>query len=148
MAEPEFRAAVAALEAGRAQLEAMARQEELLRLSLEEYMRARETMLRFKDAGTGAEVLVPIGANSFLFGTVRDPDRCMVGVGSDVVLEDTIPRAVERLDHRIKQMGEVQRTLADRIEELDQRVQEYSAMVQGEYERLQRAQGKGEGPAS
>ncbi len=142
MAEANLRAAVAALEAGRAQLEALGRQEELLRLSLEEYVRARETMLRFKDAGEGAEILVPIGANSFLFGTIRDTERCMVGIGGEVVLEDSIGKAVARLDNRIKQMGDVQGTLAERMEELDEKVQQYSAVVQAEYEKLQRGQGR------
>jgi prefoldin alpha subunit len=136
--EEEFRAAAGALELGRAQLEAMARQEELLRLSLEEYLRARETMVRFRDAGVGTEILVPIGANSFLFGTVKETGKCIVGVGSSVAFEEPVGKAVERLEARIKQMTEVQEALAARIQEMEEKVQQYSLVVQQEYEKLQR----------
>jgi prefoldin alpha subunit len=142
MGEAEFRTAVAALDTGRAQLESLARQEELVRLSLEEYARARETMLNFRGAGRGAEILIPIGANSFLFGAIGDTERCIVGLGSDVALEDTIPKALERLESRIKQAAQVQQAVAQRIEELEERVAEYQLQAQREYERLQR-EGRG-----
>ncbi|MFQ5553317.1 MAG: hypothetical protein ACE5EW_06330, partial [Thermoplasmata archaeon] len=62
--------AVAALENTRAQLDALTRQEEALRYSLQEYTRARDTMAEYKDAPVGTEILVPIGANSFLFAQI------------------------------------------------------------------------------
>ena len=66
VSETELRRAVSVLDQYRAQLETFQRQQEVLTLSLEELMRAKETMTRYKKAGKGAEVLFPVGANAFL----------------------------------------------------------------------------------
>lgn len=145
MAESELRQAMAALETSRAQLDALARQEELLRLSLEEYVRARETMARYSKAPVGTEILVPIGANSFLFASISDVERCIVGIGSEVALEDSMARAMERLDKRIQQLQEVQQGLIQRIQEMEAKVNEYAAAVQRAYEKLQARGGEGAG---
>ncbi len=133
MAESELRQAVAALDTARAQLDALARQEELLRVSLEEYARARETMARYQETPTGTEILVPIGANSFLFANVADAEKCIVGIGSEVALEDTMEKAIERLDHRIEQLQEVHEDLVGRIDDVQGRVNDYSLAVQKAY---------------
>ncbi len=142
MEEAELQRVVAALETARAQLAALARQDELLRVSLEEYARARETMLRYSEAPVGTQILVPIGADSFLFANVADAERCIVGIGSQVALEDSLEKAIERLDHRIEQLQKVQEDLLKRIGEMEERVNSYAATVQREYERLQTGRGE------
>ncbi len=136
VSEAELRRAVNVLDAYRAQLDALQKQQEILALSLEEMMRARETMARYQKAGEGAEVLVPVGGNAFLFGKVADPDRAIVGIGSDVLVEESIPAALERIDARITQVQEAVGGLAQRIADLDARVQAQSEFVQGVYEKL------------
>ncbi|MFQ5837995.1 MAG: prefoldin subunit alpha [Thermoplasmata archaeon] len=145
MEESELRQAVAALETSRAQMDALARQEEMLRLSLEEYVRARETMARYADTPVGTQILVPIGANSFLFASVDDVDKCIVGIGSEVALEDTLERAMERLDNRIRQLQDVQEGLLRRIEEIGGKVNEYTAAVQRAYEKSRSERGEESG---
>src|SRR5436309_12707707 len=100
--ETDLRRAVTILDQYRAQLESLQRQQEVLSLSLEELMRAKETLSRFQKAGKEAEILVPVGANAFVFGQVADASRALIGIGSDVVLKEPIPKAVERLDGRIR----------------------------------------------
>src|SRR6266511_3381867 len=104
--DAELRRAVTILDQYRAQLESLQRQQEVLALSLEELMRAKETMSRYRKAGKGAEVLVPVGANAFLFGQVADAGKVLIGIGSDVLLEEPIPKAMERLDARIRGLQE------------------------------------------
>lgn len=145
MAESELRQAMAALETARAQLDALVRQEEILRMSLEEFVRARETMARFAEAPIGTEILVPIGANSFLFASVANIEKCIVGIGSDIALEDSLDRALERMDKRIEQLQEVQKGLLERIGEMESRVNQYAVAVQQAYEKVQRESGEGTG---
>lgn len=142
MAEAELRQAMAALETTRARMDALARQEELLRSSLQEYQRARNTMAEYAEAPEGTEILVPIGANSFLFASVRDVDRCLVGLGAEVALEDTLEKSLERLDNRIEQLTEVHENLVDQIGQMENQANEQAARVQQMYE-----QGAAEGGA-
>ncbi len=139
--ESELRRGLAVLDQYREQLEALAQQQEIVRVSLEEHMRAKETLLRYKEAGKGAEVLVPVGANAFLVAEVRDAEKAFMGVGSDVVLFDDIPKHIERLDARIKSIGEAMVAIGQRLSELQQRAESQGAAVQGLYDRLQGTEG-------
>jgi len=103
-------------------------------------------MARYRQAGKGAQILVPIGGNAFLFGQIADSKKAILGIGSDVLLEEDIPRALERLDARIKNLQEAAGGLAARIAELDDRVQAQSEFVEGVYEKLNERAGKGAGP--
>jgi prefoldin alpha subunit len=135
--EPELRRAVANLELVRAQIENLGRQEELLRITLEEIARARETLLRAKDAGKGSELLMPVGANSFVFGSLRDSKRVIVGIGSDVAIELPTDEAIGRLEARVKAIEEAERGLAGRMQELSVAEEETSAKVQELYAKAQ-----------
>ncbi len=145
VSESELRRAVSVLDTYRAQLENLQKQQELLALSLEELIRARETMARYRQAGKGAQILVPIGGNAFLFGQVADSERALLGIGSDVLLEQDIPRAIERLDVRIKSLQGAAGGLAARIAELDDRVQAQGEFVESVYAKLNERMEKGAG---
>jgi len=143
VSEAELRRAVNILDTYRAQLENLQKQQELLALSVEELMRARETMSRYQKAGKGAQVLVPIGGNAFLFGQITESERAILGIGSDVLVEEEVPKSIERLDLRIKALQEAAGSLAARAAELGERVQAQSEFVEGVYEKLAQQQEAG-----
>jgi prefoldin alpha subunit len=139
--ETELRRGLAVLDQYREQLEALAQQQEIVRVSLEEHMRAKETLLRYKEAGKGAEVLVPVGANSFLVAEVKDSEKAFVSIGSDLIVFDEIPKQIERIDLRIRSIGEAMAAIGQRLAELQQRAENQGAAVQNLYDRLQGAPG-------
>lgn len=135
--DAELRRAAANLEIVRAQMENLGRQEELLRITLEEIARARETLARAKDSKKGAEVLMPVGANSFVFGSLRDSARVIVGIGSDVAIEMPTDEAITRLDARVKAIEEAEHGLAARMQELAIAEEESATKVQELYTKAQ-----------
>lgn len=137
--EAELRRAAANLEIVRGQMEALARQAETLQAALEDVLRARETLARTNEAGAGAELLVPIGANSFVVGQLKDADRVIVGIGSDVAIEQPVPAAIERLESRARAIEEAERTLAERMAQLEREAEARSRQVQELYEKAQGA---------
>jgi prefoldin alpha subunit len=141
--EAELRRGLAVLDQYREQLESLAQQQEIVRVSLEEHMRARETLVRYQEAGKGAEVLVPVGANAFLVAEVKDSTKALMGIGSDLIAFDDIPKHIERLDARIKSISEAVAAIGQRLAELQQRAESQSASVQSLYDRLQTAPGAG-----
>src|SRR2546427_11862356 len=84
-------------------------------------MRARETLVRYQEAGKAAEVLVPIGANSFLVAQSKDVDKAFVSIGSDLLAYDDMDRQVERLDARIKSITEAANAIGQRLGDLQRR---------------------------
>lgn len=137
MANEDLQRAVAEYERQRGELDALARQDELLKLSLEEYMRAKETMTRYQKGGKGAEILVPIGANSFLFAEIRDPEKAVVGVGSDLNVVESMDDAIKRLEGRIEDLNAAEKGIAERIVEVSEKVRENSEIVKELYGKAQ-----------
>ena len=134
--ETDLRRGMAILEQYRAQIESLAQQQEIVRLSLEEHLRAKETLSRYREAGKGAEVLVPVGANAFVVSEVRDHDKALIGIGSDLIVYDAIPSQIERLEARITSISEAANAIGQRLAELQRRADAQGAFVQEAYESL------------
>ncbi|MFQ5884913.1 MAG: prefoldin subunit alpha [Thermoplasmata archaeon] len=137
MTNEDLQRAVMEYERQRAELEALARQDELVKLILEEYMRAKETMARYQKGGEGAEILVPVGANSFLFAEIKDPDKAVVGVGSDLNVVESMDDAIARLEGRIEDLAAAEKGITERMVEVSEMVRESSELVKGLYEGAQ-----------
>ena len=142
--EADLRRGMAVLDQFREQIEGLGQQQSIIRLSLEEHMRARETLTRYQEAGKGAEVLVPVGANSFLVAASKDVDRAFVSIGSDLLVYDDIKLQIERLDGRIKSITDAANAIGQRLVELQRRAEAQGAAVQDLYDRLQAKGAPGE----
>jgi len=136
--EEEVRRAATVLDSQRAQLESLARQEEILQYSLEELLRARETVSNAGKAGKGAEALVPVGAGAFLFMNVKDANKALMSIGSDLVLEESVDKVLERIDARVKEIEEASNSLSEKISDLDDRVRVQARFVQDLYDRAKK----------
>ncbi len=135
--EEEIRRAVAVLDTQRAQLESLVRQEELLQMSLEEHLRARETADRCRKAKKDSEILVPVGAGTFLFMGLRDNAKALINIGSDVIIEESLEKVIERLDKHVKELRDASNSLESKISELDSRIKAQTGFVQNLYDNLQ-----------
>lgn len=137
LGESDLRRGIAVLDQFREQIEAFAQQQEIVRISLDEHLRAKETVTRYREAGRGAEILVPIGANSFLVAESKDVDRAFVSIGSDLIVYDDITKQIERLDARIKSITEAANAIGQRLGEMQRRAEAQGAAVQDLYDRIQ-----------
>ena len=137
MNEQEIKQALATLEMYRAQAESLAEQQQIISLSLEEYSRARETLGKWKDAAEDAELLVPVGGNSFVFAKVADNKKVLVGIGSGVTVERPLEDAMRTLEARINELAEASKKVADNLSMLEARTAQLTQLVQVEYDRMQ-----------
>lgn len=135
--EAELRRNLAVMDQYRDQVEAFAQQQEIVRISLEEHMRARETLLRYQEAGEAAEMLVPVGANAFVAVASKDIGKAFVSIGSDLLVHEDIDKQLERLDARIKSITEAANAIGQRLGELQRRAEAHGAMVQGLVDQMQ-----------
>jgi prefoldin alpha subunit len=135
--EQEIKQALATLELYRAQAEALAEQQQIIQFSLDEYTRARDTLGKWKDAEPDAELLVPVGGNSFVFAKVADSKRALVGVGSGVTVERSVEDAIKTLETRTNELAEAAKKVNESLFMLEQRSAQLQQAVQAEYERMQ-----------
>lgn len=117
--------AAIALELYQRQIETVTRQVDFLQQAHDEVDRARRTLEGLSEA-QGGDVLLPLGASTFVRGRVADADRVIVGIGAGYATERERAAAITRLEERAKEIGQ----------ELDRTVQAV-VQLQNDYARLQ-----------
>jgi len=78
-------------------------------------LRAAGTTLEAIAGQESAEVLVPVGAGSFVWARVAKPDRAVITLGADVAVEVDVERAKEILGDRA---AEAQKALQEHLSRL------------------------------
>ena len=137
MNDGEFRQAMATLEAYKVQLDAMAQQSNFFKLSLDETMRARDTLKAFAEAKEGDEILVPAGASSFVIATVTSKRKAVVGIGNKVSIDMDLDEAAKYMADSAQEVQEALKKLSDAIQEMNVKARELQLAVQQEYQRRQ-----------
>ena len=137
MNDDEFRQAMATLEAYKVQLDAMAQQSNFFKLSLEETLRARDTLNAFANAKEGDEILVPAGASSFVIATVTSKRKAIVGIGNKVSIDMDLDGAAKYMADSAVEVQDALKKLNETINEMNAKARELSLAVQQEYQRRQ-----------
>jgi len=137
MNDDELRQALSILDVYKAQLDAMANQAQILQMSLEEVLRARETMRALINSKEGDDILIPVGASSFVAAKASGNGKAIVGIGSRMSVEKGLEDAVKYLDGNVNEITEALRKAGESITETETNARNLSLAVQQEYQRRQ-----------
>ncbi len=142
MEDNELRQAIAAMESYKERVEALSRQVQVLRVSLEEVTMSADALKAFKNAKEGDEIMVPVGASSFITVKVTSNRNVVVGIGSNISVEKDIDDAISYMDANNAEIAEALKKSAEALNEAQQALTTISNAVQQEYvNRQQAAQG-------
>lgn len=137
MNDDELRQALATLETMKVQLDAMAQQARFFQLSLEETMRAHDTLDAFAKAKEGDEVLVPAGASSFVIATVTSKRKAVVGIGNKVSIDMDLDEAAKYMADSANEVKDAIQKLNENMRQIDSQARSLSMSIQQEYQRRQ-----------
>jgi prefoldin alpha subunit len=135
--EQQVRESYMMLESAKAQLEGLAKQQELIQLAVEEHVRARETIKEIAKGATDDEVLVPLGADSYIHARISDNKDAIVGVGSGVSIRRSPEEAEKILDTKIDDLSRAFKSITDKAAQTEAMIQDLSEKVQAQYDLLQ-----------
>jgi len=135
--EQQVRESYMMLESAKAQLEGLAKQQELIQLAVEEHVRARETIKEIAKGAASDEVLVPLGADSYIHAKISDNKDAIVGVGSGVSIRRSPEEAEKILDTKIDDLSRAFKSITDKAAQTEAMIQELSEKVQAQYDLLQ-----------
>jgi len=120
-----------------AQAQLLAQNLELLTLGKNEFQAVKKTLEGLKKVEEEKpEILVPIGAGSFLRGIIVDRENAIVSVGAGYAVEKDLDEAIEYLDARIKEYDDAIAKTQEGLKKLEAQLNELA-------ERAQVLQGKG-----
>ncbi len=137
MDDGELRQALATLDTLKVQLDAMSQQLKFFQLSLEETMRAHDTLDAFAKAKEGDEILVPAGASSFVIATITSKRKAIIGIGNKVSIDMDIEEAAEYMKTSGKEVQDAIGKLSEAIKETDTKARSLAMTIQQEYQRRQ-----------
>ena len=88
------------------QLESIDMQLQYLQSTLADYQRAKMTVEQLHAVDENSELLIPVGAGTFVNGSLKNSSNVLIGVGAGIVIEKPIDDAITKLDERIKRLQE------------------------------------------
>ena len=135
--ERQFREDYAMLETAKGQLDALGKQQQLIQLAVEEHVRARETIKALSKGNPGDDVLIPVGADSYIHAKISDNRNAIVGVGSSTSIRRTPEEAEKILDEKLDELSRAFKAVSDRAAKLEEMVQGLSEKVQEQYDAMQ-----------
>lgn len=133
MDDNELRQAYAAMESYKERVEALSRQIQVLRMSLDEVNLAAGALTAFKDAKEGDEIMVPIGAQSLITVKVTSNKNAVVGVGAGISVEKSAEDAIAYMEANGAEITEALKKTTSVLSEAQQALSTLSQAVQQEY---------------
>ena len=124
---------LALMETYKNRVEALSRQVNVLRSTLDEVKMANESVKALMEANEGDEILIPIGASSFMNVKVSSNKNIIVGVGSNISVEKTPEEASSYMSANAAELTEALKKTVDALNEVQQALSTVSEAVQMEY---------------
>jgi len=122
------------------QAEIFSRQLEVIEQKRIESLAAIETMKAIA-ADRDTPALLPLGGGTMVRVKVSDPERILVNIGSDVVVQRTNGEAITFLQEKITEMEAMEKKVAQTIEQLRGQMGEIARRIETEYVQQARTQG-------
>jgi len=131
--DDELRQMIALMENYRTRTEALSRQVQVLRSTLDELNLANESIKALMDAKEGDEIMIPIGASSFMTVKVSSKKDIVTGIGSGISVEKSPEDASKFMDANVAEVTEALKKTVDALQEVQQALTTVSEAVQIEY---------------
>jgi len=120
------------------QLESIDMQLQYLQSTLADYQRAKITVEQLHAVDENSELLIPVGAGTFVNGSLKNASNVLIGVGAGIVIEKTVDEAVLKLEERIKRLQENLEKMVSLGQKIQSDAEECSKKTQHMMEKTQR----------
>jgi prefoldin alpha subunit len=136
--EEEITRNLTLIEYHKQQLESIDIQLQYLQSTLADYQRAKITVGQLNTVYDNSELLIPVGAGTFVNGSLKNTSNVLIGVGAGIVIEKTIDEAVIKLEERIKRIQENLEKMVSLGQKIQSDAEELSHKTQQMMEETQR----------
>jgi len=125
--EEQIRELIANIQVNQQRMEALQQQASLVQMSLTDLDNALKALTTLEGKGEDQELLVPIGAGSFVHAKMADPDKVIIGLGAGVSVEKSFADSKGIIQSR---RGELEKALLETTSVMDQVAQELARLQQ------------------
>ena len=125
--EEQIRELIANIQVNQQRMDALQQQGNLLQMSLTDLDNALKALTTLEGKGEDQELLVPIGAGSFVHAKLADPDKVIIGLGAGVSVEKNFADSKGIIQSR---RGELEKAMLETTSVMDQVAQELARLQQ------------------
>ena len=112
------------------QAEVLKQNLELINASLIELGVVRETLEQLKNLEEGHEILIPIGANSYIKAKITNKEDVLVGIGAKVVVRKSLEKAKKDVEDKIENIRKVKDEQEKKLNDIMSKLEEIAPIVQ------------------
>ena len=118
----------------REQREMYQSQLEILNVSRTNIVNTKNTLVNLKDGvQEDDEILVPVGGLANIRASIKDPEKVLLAITQDIVIEKDLDGAIEILDKRIEEHGEQIQFVRSQMQNIEINLQKTSQLIQDGY---------------
>jgi len=128
--EQEVRVLVAQLQQSEGEARAYEQQMEVISFTINEIENAVTAVEALSQPKIGKETLIPIGASSFVYGSIPQTKRVIIGLGANVSAEVDVTDAVSYLNDRKRKLTDMQGQFAARLNQIGSQIYTLQAKLQ------------------
>ncbi len=125
--EEQIRELIARIQINQQRMDALQQQASLVQMSLNDLDNALKALSTLEGKGEGQEILVPIGAGSYVHTKLADPDKVIIGLGAGVSVERNFADSRGIIQSR---RTELEKALLETTSAMDQVGQELARLQQ------------------
>lgn len=107
---------------------------EILNVSRSNVVNTKLTIENIKEGvKVNDEILVPIGGMANIKASIIDPEKILLAITQDVIIEKDLDGAIEILDKRIEQHNKEIQFITTQLQNIDLNLQKTSQLIQSVY---------------
>jgi prefoldin alpha subunit len=103
---------------------------EIINASLGNLQNTKKTIENLKDVESGEEILIPIGGIVNLKGSIKNPEKILLSVSDDVIIEKSIEGSIEFIDKIIEQHKQQINFIQEQLQKVEANLQSISQAFQ------------------
>jgi len=107
---------------------------EILNVSRANIMNTKITIENMKEGVVeNDEILIPIGGMANIKASIKDPEKVLLAVTQDVIIEKDLDGAIDLLDKRIEQRDNEIQIIRTQLQNIDINLQKTTQLIQSGY---------------
>ncbi len=119
------------------QFESLKNQIEIIDNSLHLVKTTKKTIEGLTELKSGDEIVVPIGGMAYIKANTLEPNKILMYVGSDVIIEKNYEESTKYIDELIKRHNEQRELLENQYIQLDAHIKSITPRVQQQLSQFQ-----------
>lgn len=126
---------VYALELYKSSHTSLTQQLELVKATIADNTRLKETLEYYKKMKKNEEFLVQIGGDTYLFVNRGEKNRVIIDVGSNTCIESDIENSIKRIDRKIEKLDNANENLSMAMNSAEEEIRKISEKINVLYQK-------------